>query len=36
MAMAVRDHHPGAHDEAFYAYQVWKEIEIELTPKDFF
>jgi hypothetical protein len=25
-----------AHDEAFYAYQPWKEIEIEFTQKDFF
>jgi hypothetical protein len=25
-----------AHDKAFYAYQPWKEIEIEFTQKDFF
>ncbi len=38
MVMAVRDSHLlcSAHDEAFYAYQPWKEIEIEFTQKDFF
>ncbi len=25
-----------AHDEYFYAYQPWKEIEIQFTQKDFF
>jgi hypothetical protein len=25
-----------AHDEAFYAYQPWKEIEIKFTQKDLF
>jgi hypothetical protein len=25
-----------AHDEAFYAYRLWKENEIKFTQKDFF
>jgi hypothetical protein len=39
MATAVRDNCflcLSAHDEAFYAYQLWKEIEIKFTQKDFF
>jgi hypothetical protein len=37
-ATAVRDNRLlcSAHDEVFYAYQPWKEIEIEFTQKDFF
>jgi hypothetical protein len=38
-ATAVRDNRflcLSAHDEAFYAYQPWKEIEIKFTQKDFF
>jgi hypothetical protein len=37
-AMAVRDNCLlcSAHDEVFYAYQPWKDIEIKFSQKDFF
>ena len=39
MATVVRDNRflcLSAHDEAFYAYQLWKKIETEFTQEDFF